>query len=375
MISHIQIIIQTLNKLAELDNPKIASKSMKVLTKMFQMKITIPDENVTHGENQNGENTHTKHFNSLFSYYFELIKNPNQLGVCLSVIKKVINESISLKHLFYQSGQFDFFMSTPILQIPHNFLESFISIVASCINQDMCILLPIEIPTQLLSQIVRILSNLRNSSNPNLYPASIIDQCARGCYYYTCINNESKNYFVNNNYHQLLINSMNSTTDFGKLYLISALGLCFTSEGIDEKVSKEIPLEIFKDGLELQDTTARIDVSVAICNVMSKAGLMIEQIFSNGLYQSMITHFISDNFSIRKFILEAICIAIRSIPTSCVQMFVCDQLIHCVEELVESEDPKIEELAHDLVLYLQFDEEHQQIVEEFVEFLTNNEKD
>lgn len=390
LLGNIYQLINYLNIFAEMDDKidendinkeKITSMSdlsMNILDQIFSFEIEIP-ENPSKTE-------------SFFSFYIDQNQtfDVEQMGTCFSVISKMIPD-LTYKKLFFNSECFDFIIQIPKLQLPPIYLQSITSIISTCIKQDFNISL--EGPTKLLSQLTIILENYQN------YDSTILDICAQGCYNYVSIVSDtidstvSTSLFIASDSHIRLINALTSMSDLGICYSISALGKCFYSSipnailspnlmnifgeteneemefNIESKIIDEIPIEIFKDSLELTDELARADAVLALCNVMVKVNLIIEPIFKSGLFESLMNHLITDNFNIRVSMLKVFISIFVNVSQSSLPLFINEQFFQTVEELVESDVPEIEDLANHIYILVLSDTEHQEIINEFRKFL------
>lgn len=359
---------------------EVSKLSMNILDQIFSVEAYF--------------NPNSKKKESFFLTYIESISNPDQMKTCFSVINKMIDLSFLHKETFFESGSYDYLIRIPILQIPPIYLKSLTSIIQTCIKQDIKFDLPIETTTRLLHQLTIILENFQN------FEIDILDQCARGCYNYVSINHSTISLFIVYNNHIKLMNAMPKMSDLGKTYSISALGFCFccvpsatipfsllnlfNNSGNDQqlgnedlifdiqsKVINEIPLEIFKNGLELKDNAARADVAIALINVMFKVCFITDDLLKSGLFESMMTHFISDNFNIRVTLLQAFIEIYKQVPASVLPMFVNAQLFQVLEELVESDSDNIEKMATEVLNFTKRDTQHEDVIDEFEEFLFN----
>ena len=365
------------NELVNEKNKEISELSMAILNQIFSINIQ--------------ENSSIKE--PFFVYYIETLSETDQMATFFSVISKMIYSYLSYKNLFFESKCYNFFIQIPILQIPFEYIEPLVSIISICIRQDGDLDLPLEVPTQLLRQLIIILENYEN------FESKIIDLCAQGCYNYVSIGNIAISLFILSDVHLKLLNSTSNMTDIGICYSISSLGKCFCTNqneiisykllnilntsgneqveeeeeekefNIEMKVVEEIPIEIFKNGLELQDESARADVAIALCNVMVKVNLIIDEIFQCGLFNSLMEHLKFDNFNIRVTILKVFVQIFKSVSSDCLHLFIDDQLFQIIEELVESDLPEIEEIAYEIFILVKFDEQHEEIIDEFCEFL------
>ena len=355
---HINEIINILYNLTEIKNDdgifrQIGELSISVLVQIFSMQHmgSTPKD--------------------FFSYYFISISDSRQLGISLSILKKLISRKILLKEALYRSGYLLFFISTPINKIPLEFIDSFTTIISLCIEQDMTIKSPLETPCKLLNQLIFLLTNFQD------YSQNVIDQCAIGCSYFVTINNDAKIYFILQHYHLLLIHAFQQMSEKGICFSISTLGFCYCCENdeVDQILVQEIPLDLFKQGLELDETKHRIDVSIAIGNVMTKSEILLDKILDSGIYDAIINHFENDNFNIRRHLLIAILNIMKYSPSSCIHLFVNERFIHALINLMDSEDSTIEEIAQEIYVCLQKDENHPNLLSEFNEFYLNHYSD
>lgn len=331
---HIDYVLQILNKLGRSENQKLKNLAIESLVGFFCENLEL-----------NLNDSATK-----FIYYFlAIIEKRESLLLCLSILDIVLHKNSVVKYHFLENNGISILNQIDIYQLSNEELVFYTSVISILIRQDFPDKMDIEEAIQQLNILIRILKNYQD------FDQNVLTNCINGCYFFV-MNIHWVDYFIENNYHQMLLFLFPIINESkGKVLILSTLSLCFyCNEKFVPCINNDIQIDIFFNCLEFDSAEDRINILISIYNIFNSKHFIFFNI-NKIHFNILLNHLDSDIYIIKIKTLEIIIILFSSVPKDYISQFIDERFIYDIYALSQAEDKTIIDLISELLIYIEND--------------------